>query len=170
MRRLYVLLASVVIATLLAASAASGVGKPGNPGPSPRYGALIVSPSLQKTYWSSSVISENWAVKYANDKCRREATDCTPGVWVKNGYAAFAMSRNGAWGTGWGHTESTAVHYAKTGCQTVGGVSCDAILQTYMTAFYRPLGSTTGGIPYIPPSVTEALPPATTGVGVGGTG
>jgi hypothetical protein len=80
------------------------------------------------------------------------------------------MDANGAWGTGWGHTSSIAVQGAKTGCRTVGGVTCDAIVQTYRTTHLFPSQPTSGGIPYIPPAVTQALPPAATGLGVGGTG
>jgi hypothetical protein len=89
---------------------------------------------------------------------------------VRNGYAAFAMDATSVWGTGWGHTSSIAVQYAQTGCRTVGGLTCNAIVQTYKTRYYKPALPTTGGIPDIPPLVTQALPPAATGLGVSGTG
>jgi len=165
MRRLHVLLASFVIATLLIAVASGASAAPSHANYS--YGALFVSPSLQKSFFASQSQGD-WAIQGASAQCRSAATDCKPGVWVQNGYAAFAMDKNGAWGTGWGRTESIAVQYAKTGCQSLGGVTCDAIVQSYRTRkFYSSMG-TRGGIPYIPPSLTEALPPAATGLGVGG--
>jgi hypothetical protein len=166
-RRLYVLLASVVIATLLVAVASGASAAPSHR--NLNYGALMVSPSLQDSYWASQS-RRSWSIQGATHKCREVATDCAPGVWVKNGYAAFAMDTTGAWGTGWGHTSSIAVEYAKTGCRTVGGVTCDAIVRTYRTTRYHPDSGTSGGIPYIPPAVTEALPPAATGLGGGGNG
>jgi uncharacterized protein DUF4189 len=166
MRRLYVLLASVVMATLLiaVASGASAV-----PGPYKSKGALYFSPSLQSSYFVSAS-RLNWAIQGARYQCQQAATDCAPGVWVVNGYAAFAVDTTGAMGTGWGHTSSIAKQYAKTSCQTVGGVTCDAIVRSYRTTRYNPDNQTHGGIPGVPPPLTEALPPAVTGSGVGSTG
>jgi hypothetical protein len=166
MRRLYVLLASVVIATLLLAVASGASAAPIHQ-PS-YYGALLVSPSLQASYWASAGTKDRAVELALHRECRIVATDCTPGVWVRNGYAAFAMDPAHAWGTGWGHTEPQAVQAALTTCQTFGGVACNTILQTHRTGLYSPSGSTSGGIPYIPPPLTEALPPTATGSGVGG--
>jgi hypothetical protein len=181
MSRLYVLLASVVIATLLLAVASgASAGKPGSPPGAPLvgkpkptppkyYGALVVSPSVgPRSYWASNS-SLDLAIRNATNECRRVATYCRAGVWVKNGYAAFAMDANGAWGTGWGSSEARAVLEAKIACQFWGGdVACDDGVQTYRTTSYSSSVTTSGGIPYIPPPVTGALPPAATGTGVGG--
>jgi len=105
MRGLYVLLASVVIATLLIAVASGASAAPSHR--NLNYGALMVSPSLQSSYFASQSMRD-WAIQGASAKCQRAATDCAPGVWVKNGYAAFVMDTTGAWGTGWGHTSSIA--------------------------------------------------------------
>jgi|SRR3954454_21670597 hypothetical protein len=164
MRRLHILLASVVIATLLLAVESTASAGP----PPPKvYGSLWVSPSLQTSYWGTGS-QLDYANRQAYARCLSAATDCKPGVWVRNGYAAFAMDPARAWGTGWGHTELEAVQAARTTCQTFGGVACDTILQTYRTAFYSTSASTTVAIPYIPPSLTEALSPTATGSGVGG--
>jgi Domain of unknown function (DUF4189) len=167
MRRLYVLLASVVMATLLlaVASGASAV-----PAPAPKNkGALYISPSLQSSYFVSAS-RLNWALEGARYQCQQAANDCAPGVWVVNGYAAFVVDTTGAWGTGWGHTASIAGQHARTTCQTFGGVTCNAIRRSYRTTRYNPDSATHGGIPGVPPPVTQALPPAATGSGVGGTG
>jgi serine/threonine-protein kinase len=167
MRRLHVLLASVVIATLLIAVASGASAAPSTA--NYNHGALFVSPSLHNSYFASQSRG-NWAVQAASAQCQRAATDCKPGVWVLNGYAAFAMDTNGAWGTGWGHTASGAVQGAQTGCRTVGGLTCNAIVRSYRTTRYNPDQATHGGIPGVPPPLTEALPPAVTGLGGAGTG
>ena len=102
MRRLYVLLASVVIAALLLAVASGASAAPMHR--PPYYGALLVSPSLQDSYWASAGTKDRAVELALHRECRIVATDCTPGVWVRNGYAAFAMDPARAWGTGWGHT------------------------------------------------------------------
>jgi|SRR5215203_3298002 len=166
MRRLHVLLASFVIATLLLAVAS---GASAAPGPYKNDGALYFSPSLQSSYFVSAT-HVHWANQGAHYKCQQAATDCKPGVWVTNGYAAFAVDPNGAMGTSWGHTSSLAVQGAKTSCQTFGGVTCDAIVRWYRTIKYSPESPTYGGIPSVPRPLTEALPPAVTGLGMGSTG
>ena len=166
MRRLHVLLASVVIATLLlAVASAASAGPP----PPTVYGSLWISPSLQTSYWGTGSKLE-YANRQAYARCLSAATDCARGVWVQNGYAAYAVDASGVWGTGWGHTGSLAVQGAQTTCQTFGGMTCNAMVQTYRTTHYFPDGQTRGGIPGIPPPLTEALPPAATGLGSAGTG
>jgi hypothetical protein len=167
MRRLCILLASVVIATLFCGAVASGASAV--PGPYKSKGALYYSPSLQNSYFVSAS-RLNWALEGARYKCQQAANDCAPGVWVVNGYAAIAVDTTGAWGTGWGHTSSEARQHARTTCQTFGGVTCDAIRLSYRTTRYNPDSATHGGIPGVPQPVTGALPPAATGLGVGGTG
>jgi len=168
MRRLCVLLASVVIAALLCAVVASEASAPPAPGPKTK-GALYFSPSLQSSYFVSTS-RLNWALEGARYQCQQAATDCKPGVWVVNGYAAFAVDTTGAIGTGWGHTGSEARQGAQSSCQTVGGVTCNAIVRSYRTTHYYPNSATHCGIPGVPPQVTDALPPAVTGIGVGNTG
>jgi Domain of unknown function (DUF4189) len=167
MRRLYVLLASVVIATLLIA-VASSAGASAAPAhhqivaggqgghheetakarypPRQAYGALYGSSSMQTSYFQDS-LTKSGAIQRARSLCQQAATDCLPGVWVKLGYAGFAMAPNGAWGTGWGSNELLAARYAQASCREVaGGADCSAILQTYRPRAYNPSG-TEGGIP-----------------------
>jgi hypothetical protein len=168
MRRLYILLSSVVTATLLIVAANGASAAPPNP-PTVYNGVLWVSPSLQKSYWASAYYHDV-ANRAAYDKCVAAATDCTPGVWVKNGSAAYAVDANGAWGTGWDKDSSRAKGAAQAVCQGFGGVTCDTINEGYRTTRTSPVRATTGGIPGIPPPITAALPPAATGLGVGGPG
>jgi Domain of unknown function (DUF4189) len=167
MRRLYVLLASVVIATLFCGAVASEASA--KPGPKTK-GALYFSPSLQSSYFASASAPLGLVVQGARNKCQQAATDCRGGVWVVNGYAAFVVSANGAMGTGWGHTASGARQGAETSCRNFGGVTCNALVRLYRTIDYNPDNATHGGIPGVSPQVTDALPPAVTGVGVGSTG
>jgi Domain of unknown function (DUF4189) len=168
MRRLYILLASVLIATLLCGAVASEAWAPPAPRPKTK-GALYFSPSLVSSYFVSTS-HLGWAIQGARYQCQQVASDCRPGVWVVNGYAALAVDTTGAWGTGWGHTVSEARQGAQTSCRNFGGVTCNAIVRSYRTTHYYPDRATYGGIPGVSPAVTEALPPAVTGIGVGGTG
>lgn len=154
MRRLYVPLLSVMavmMATLLiaAATGASAAEDQDQSGPNQSghnqeiYGALWVSPSLGSSYFVSAR-DLSAAIERAGSKCEREATDCVPGVWVKNGYVSFAMDVTGAWGTGWGKYASSANTAAVAACETNGGVAC-SVLQTERTASYNSLGLTEGG-------------------------
>ena len=161
MRRLYVPLVcvmTVMMATLLiaAAAGASAAEDQDQHGPNNQhgtrleriYGAMWVSPSLGDSYFASAR-DLSAAIDRAGSECERAATDCEPGVWVKNGYASFAMDVSGAWGTGWGKYASSANTAAVRACEGSGGVAC-SVLQTERTAFYNPLGLTEGG--FIPAS------------------
>src|SRR5215211_2890921 len=168
MRRLYVPLLSVMavmIATLLIAAATGASAAedqeqsgPNQSGPAQEiYGALWVSPSLGNSYFVSAR-ELSAAIERAGSKCEREATDCVPGVWVKNGYVSFAMDVTGAWGTGWGKYAPSANAAAVSDCEFNGGVAC-SVFQTEKTASYNPSGRTEGGIL-----------PAASGWGGGGSG
>ena len=76
MRRLCILLASVVIATLFCGAVASGASAV--PGPYKSKGALYYSPSLQSSYFVSAS-RLNWALEGARYKCQQAANDCAPG-------------------------------------------------------------------------------------------
>ena len=163
MRRLYVMLVcamSVMIATLLIAAATRAAAAQDQSGPSTTeriYGAMWVSPSLGDSYFASAR-DLSAAIERAGSECAGAATDCAQGVWVKNGYASFAMDVSGAWGTGWGKYDWSAEAAAVAACEGSGGVACN-VLQTQRSASYDPLGQTEGGIP-----------PATAGSGGGGSG
>src|ERR687891_115894 len=94
MRRLYILIAAVVVAsTLLALTMSSAGAKSG------RYGAMVASPSLIGS-WSGYGTSKKGAKHDALLKCRqngprfsRFAHDCKPAVWVYNGFVAVAYEK-----------------------------------------------------------------------------
>lgn len=157
MRRLYVPLVSVMtvmIATLLIAAATGASASEDQDdqnhqdqlGPRTEgiYGAMWVSPSLGDSYFASAR-DLSTAIEEASFECEQAATDCTPGVWVKNGYAAFAMDVTGAWGTGWGKYGSSANTAAVEACEANGGVAC-TVLETRKTFKYNSLGLAEGGI------------------------
>ena len=149
MRRLYVMLVSVMsvmIATLLIAAATGAAAAQDQRGPTTEriYGAQWVSPSLGDSYFVSAR-DLSAAIERAGSECERAATDCAPGVWVKNGYASFAMDVSGAWGTGWGKYAPSANAAAVADCEFNGGMAC-SVLQTNKTASYNTLGLTEGGI------------------------
>ena len=149
MRRLYVMLVSVMsvmIATLLIAAATGAAAAQDQRGPTTEriYGAQWVSPSLGSSYFVSAR-DLSAAIERAGSECERAATDCAPGVWVKNGYASFAMDVTGAWGTGWGKYKPSANAAAVADCEFNGGMAC-SVLQTNKTASYNTLGLTEGGI------------------------
>jgi hypothetical protein len=155
MRRLYILLASVMIATLLIA-VASSAGASAAPRQQPEtFAALWASTSLQNSYpgFATNLSDAN---AYAYNRCLRAGNanpeeyqdDCAPGVWVENGYMAFAMDVSAnTWGTGWGHTRGRALREARNVCRQEGGTTCDDITHVYRTRAYDPNQPTDGGIP-----------------------
>ena len=88
MRRLYVSMAAVLLASTLVALTMSSVGA--DSGVAKRYGALVASPSLIGS-WSGYGTSKKGAKHDALSKCRQNAPrfggfahDCNPAVWVYN--------------------------------------------------------------------------------------
>jgi hypothetical protein len=132
MRRLYMLMAAVLVAsTLLAITMSSAGAKSG------RYGAMVASPSLIGS-WSGYGTSKKSAKHDALLKCRQNgprfrgfAHDCRPAVWVYNGFVAVAYEKtkekpykNLAWGSGWGETKADAKHQARRSCRGAAQESC----------------------------------------------
>jgi hypothetical protein len=151
MKRLYVLLVSVVIAVLLIAAATAASAAPAqHQGEKVRplplyYGALYVSPSMLTSYWGGSATTQSKALTQARNTCvGMAANDCRRGVWVRNGFAAFARAANGAWGTGWGSTAALANEAAVATCRSGGGGAC-SVTGTNRTLRYNPNSPTTGG-------------------------
>jgi hypothetical protein len=132
MRRLYMLMAAVLVAsTLLAITMSSAGAKSG------RYGAMVASPSLIGS-WSGYGTSKKSAKHDALLKCRQNgprfrgfAHDCRPAVWVYNGFVAVAYEKtkekpykNLAWGSGWGETKADAKHQARRSCRGAAKENC----------------------------------------------
>src|SRR5215211_2166142 len=135
MRRLYLLMAAVLVATTLvavtmsSAAAKSAVTK--------RYGAMVASPSLIAS-WSGYGASKKRAKHDALLKCRQNgprftgfAHDCRPAVWVYNGFMAVAYAKtkekpynNLAWGSGWGQTKADAEYQARRSCRGAAQETC----------------------------------------------
>src|SRR5918911_4456191 len=95
MRRLYILMAAVVVASTLAALTLSSAGS--KSGVTKRHGAMVASPSLIEG-WSGYGTSKKGAKHNALLKCRQNAPrfsgfadDCTPAVWVYNGFMGVAV-------------------------------------------------------------------------------
>jgi len=126
-RRLYVLLASAVIATLLIALTMSTVSAQGE---SKRYGAIAAVPSLVRGvdgYGATLRQAKRAAIKecrqFASHR-RKYAGDCQGAVWVRNGWIAIAFERSVeqpyselAWGSGWGHRKDSAKYQARKVCR-----------------------------------------------------
>ena len=135
MRRLYILMAAVVLASTLVALTMSSAGA--KSGVTKRYGAMVASPSLIGS-WSGYGDSKKTAKHNALLKCRENAPrfrgfadDCRPAVWVYNGFMALAYEKtkekpykNLAWGSGWGETKAEAKHQARRSCRGAAQEKC----------------------------------------------
>ena len=135
MRRLYILMAAVLVASTLAALTMNSAGA--NSGVTKRYGAMVVSPSLIAG-WSGYGASKKRAKHKALLKCRENAPrfsgfahDCKPAIWVYNGFMAVAYEKTRekpykklAWDSGWGETKADAKYQACRSCRAAAQESC----------------------------------------------
>jgi Peptidase A4 family/Domain of unknown function (DUF4189) len=92
------------------------------------FAAIAYSPSTGVAtagYGGSQSNAENTSAA----ACVRQGgkSDCTPYVWVEDGFASLARSGT-SFGTGWGTTADNAKGYAIQVCQQHGGVNCVEIL------------------------------------------
>ena len=134
-RRLYVLLASAVIATLLIALTMSTLSAQGV---SKRYGAIAAVPSLVRGvdgYGATLRQAKRAAIKecrqFASHR-RKYAGDCQGAVWVRNGWIAIAFERTVeqphselGWGSGWGHSKDSAKYQARKVCRRYAQEKCE---------------------------------------------
>src|SRR5829696_4864087 len=135
MRRLYILMAAVLVASTLPALTMSSAGA--KSGGTKRYGAMVVSPSLIAG-WSGYGTCKKGAKHNALLKCQENgprftgfAHDCRPAVWVHNGFMAVAYEKTRekpykklAWGSGWGETKADAELQARRSCRGAAQESC----------------------------------------------
>jgi hypothetical protein len=135
MRRLYILMAAVVVGSTLLALMMSSAGA--KSGVTKRYGAMVASPSLIGS-WSGYSTNKKGAKHKALLKCRENAPrfagfadDCEPAVWVYNGWVALAYEKikekpykNLAWGSGWGETKADAKYQARRSCRGAAQERC----------------------------------------------
>jgi hypothetical protein len=156
MRRLYILLASVVIATTLVALTMSSVSAQAAEGP---YGAIAVAPSIVNFHYDVDLTKAR-AQRGALANCRWLGShlsdyrgDCQGAVWVHNGWMALAFEGtiegppyDPAWGSGWGRKEAIAIRHALRVCQRYAGESCKIDSQSVqVTSNFDPSLPTRGG-------------------------
>jgi Domain of unknown function (DUF4189) len=154
MRRLYPLMAAVLVASTLVAITMSSAGA--NSGVTKRYGAMVANPSLIGS-WSGYGTSKKGAKHEALLKCRQNgprfsgfAHDCKRAVWVYNGWVAVAYEKttekpykNLAWGSGWGETKAGAEYQARRSCRGAARENC--VLREVRHTPYRSQLKTRGG-------------------------
>jgi hypothetical protein len=154
-RRLYVLVASAVIATLLIALTMSTLSAQGV---SKRYGAIAAVPSLVRGvdgYGATQRQAKRAAIKecrqFASHYRRKYAGDCQGAVWVRNGWIAIAFERTVeqpysdlAWGSGWGHTKDSAKYQARKVCRRYAQEKCE-VKSVYETPVRDPSLGSKGG-------------------------
>jgi len=135
MRRLYILMAAVLVGSTIVALTMSSAGA--KSGVTKRYGAMVASPSLIGS-WSGYGDSKKRAKHDALLKCRQNgprfsgfADDCRPAVWVYNGWVAVAYEKtkekpykNLAWGSGWGESKADAKYQARRSCRGAAQEKC----------------------------------------------
>jgi hypothetical protein len=153
-RRLYVLLASAVIATLLITLTMSTLSAQGM---SKRYGAIAAVPSLVRGvegYGATLRQAKSAAIKecrqFASHR-RKYAGDCQGAVWVRNGWIAIAFERSVeqpyselAWGSGWGHSKDSAKDQARKVCRRYAQEKCE-VKRVYETPVRDPSLRSKGG-------------------------
>jgi hypothetical protein len=153
-RRLYILLASAVIATLLIALTMSTLSAQGV---SKRYSAIAAVPSLVRGvegYGATLRQAKRAAIKecrqFASHR-RKYAGDCQGAVWVRNGWIAIAFERSVekpyselGWGSGWGHTKDSAKYQARKVCRGYAKEKCE-VKSVYETLVRDPSVPSKGG-------------------------
>jgi hypothetical protein len=84
------------------------------------YAAIAYSPRTGAYGYSYDYSSRSQAERAALNRCR--GNDARVVVWVKNGWAAVARSRNGSWATGWSsRSKSRARYLARRNVRGGGG-------------------------------------------------
>ncbi|HEU5103466.1 MAG TPA: DUF4189 domain-containing protein [Roseiflexaceae bacterium] len=116
---------SVILIALLAL----GVRAPAGAHAAPQanggsWAAIAYSPSTGHWATAWNYPSQESAKGGALYQCFKKASDCRSMVSVRNGYAALAVSSNGAAAGRWGNTLYEAKLRAKSGCNDNGGVHC----------------------------------------------
>jgi hypothetical protein len=116
---------TVILMALLALGVSVPAGAHAAPqAASARFAAIAYSPSAD--HWATT---EGYSTRdRAKDKalllCFQKARGCRIAASMQNGYAALAVSRNGAWAGGVGYTLLQARNAALARCNQYGGVRC----------------------------------------------
>jgi hypothetical protein len=146
MRRLSLLLISAVMAlTLIAFAVATGASaqQPGQP----FYAAVYEG---DKAFYYGDGADQQQAAEDARAGCEKADTNCTPHIWVQNGWLAIAegtdQQGNIGYAVSFGHTEQEAVADAIQVCSTEPPpfTGCKAF-DTRRTKAYDELMPTQGG-------------------------
>jgi hypothetical protein len=154
MRRLYILLASgVIAATLIAVASSTGASAAGE-----KFAAIAFTPSLADASPGEGFYLQQ-AKRAAIAECQHAGSvfpehyrdDCQGAVWVRNGWAAVAMEATlegppfyPQWGWGWGDTQDTAETNALKYCRQDAHEECTINLWAKSPSF-DPAAETTGG-------------------------
>jgi hypothetical protein len=135
MRRLFILLAGALIASMLAAlTVGSATAKKGH---TQHYAAIAVSPSTV-SQWFGYGNNKYRAKQNAYVHCQRSAQqfngytgDCQGAVWVRNGWVAAAYEKTKeepykklSWGSGWGPNKGDAMYQARRTCRHYAQENC----------------------------------------------
>jgi len=155
MRRLYILLASALIAaTLIALGGSPASGKSGH---TKQYTALAFSPSaVISSVGDGSTLKS--AEKKAGNQCLSVTYgdpnyrgDCQTSGWVQNGWIAVGYEGtlegppyNPQWNWGYGRTRTEAINSAAYNCQQVAAEPCQRE-RLERTRYYNPAMPTYGG-------------------------
>jgi len=122
MRRLTVLLATVVMAlTPIAFAVAPGAAQ-AQPAPNEYYGAAYYGTQTDTVYFRTDP-TQAGAIQGASDDCQAKNTDCQPGVWVRDGWLAAVYSDTSVY-FGVGKDQQAAEDDAMQQCQADGGANC----------------------------------------------
>ena len=114
MLRLCAFVAAVFLAATAQANAAT-------------FGAIAFSAPTSSLALQSQCSSRGQCERAALNRCYRKSSRpraCRVLVWFKNACGAFAGSRNGAYGTGWGNDVNLAMGFAEKVCRQNGGRGC----------------------------------------------
>jgi hypothetical protein len=116
---------SVILIALMALGVSAPAGAHAAPqAASASWAAIAYSPSTGHWATAWNYPSQESAKGGALYQCFKKASDCRSMVSVRNGYAALAVSSNGAAAGRWGYTLYEAKLRALAGCNQNGGVRC----------------------------------------------
>jgi Domain of unknown function (DUF4189) len=157
MRRLYILLAAVVIASTVVAVTMSSAGA--GVGVTKRYVAIVTAPTEQQSfdgYGYSKVKAQQNAYLKCQSWVQGPASYCKDAVWVYNGWAAVAYEvtvekpyKQLEWGSGWGLTKEQAEDAARKSCYEYAREQCrtEVTAHTPHTSMLQTKGEQTKGGP-----------------------
>jgi hypothetical protein len=116
---------TVILIALMALGVSAPAGAHAAPqATSARFAAIAYSPSTGHWARAWGYSTRDWAKGEALHLCQIKVKGCRIFASVQNGYAALAVSRNGAAAGGVGYTLLQARNAALARCNQYGGVRC----------------------------------------------